>query len=300
MDKFTSRFFAEHVNNQLKNNQVDNKPKPVMALEGLRQVNGFAAAFEAQLKHPLFIKGLIAQDLAKGSHNLSMSLLFILEYLRNGPGFLPWKSDTFNTSPSCTMITTWGTTLLSSGTVDPKTLFQAFAKISAIVLAPDTKSGPVVRVGGLPIPIGLHLPTLYPVFRDILSKVTDSQGNLRAKFNTGVGGVFALVATATDSTLDQLFSDDKQQFVSLVSVNASLFETHRAKWIAAVADLARVATQDVRQTFNDFGRGFIMGLTLGMEDHREYEITTWTGLSVAYWIDQGTLPSTASVVLGLA
>ena len=337
----TPMLFAEHINWHLKDNKDDHGvAKPVMILDQLYRVAGLADAFKSKLMESKFVNGEIATDLARQDRTFSMSLLYICEYLYQGPGFTQIRADQFSSTKSKEVLTKWGTELLSapSTSLDSKKILAGLAAVASIVLNPVTTGAadkPTVESA-------MRRAVMDNVFKPAVTAALEVQSSrkeppppksepasddehegthghghhhghghpghrgfgpdhghgprheARPHHESGprngdgrqsilaapaVGSAVATavavaeapitaMATNTNSRLEELITSDIQEFDTIGANNQAEWKSRKDTWIKAVVAKATAKSQTVRQTFNDFGRGFIIGVTLGMEDHQ--------------------------------
>jgi hypothetical protein len=379
----TPMLFAEHVNWHLKENKDEHGlAMPVMTLDQLYKVAGLADAFKSKLMESKFVNGEIATDLARQDRTFSMSLLYICEYLYQGPGFTQIRADQFSSTKSKEVLTKWGTELLStpSTTLDSKKILAGLTAVASIVLNPvitGAADKPTVESAmrravmddvfkpAVTAALEAQLPSKEPPPQESPAQESEpSSGDedggkhgrgpphghqppgrrgsgpnhgrgprhvagphhgrgppngdgrqsilaasaVRNAVATSVAGAeapIAAMATNTNSRLEELITTDIQEFDTIGANNQAEWKSRKGTWIKAVVARATSTTQTVRQTFNEFGRGFIIGVTLGMEDHQvpkliyllkylrvannwqEWEETTFTGQDLANWMSQG-------------
>lgn len=255
--QLTGLLFAEHVDWHLTGNTDDQgAAKPLPTLAQLAAVQGFKEAFCDKLMNARFIQGEIATDLARGGeHIFSLALLFICQYMYHGPGFTSLTSTAFSTAASCQVLTQWATELLDQPNADPRKIFVSLVDVASMVVDPS-ETIKVVRAaipfqpGASIIAAGVPQLVLQSVFRPAFAKIAPSSGS------------------AGDDPLGDLINEDIREYITIAANNQAQWLAMQDKWTRAVVAVATATTQDVKSTFNDFGRGFIIGLTLGLEDHQ--------------------------------
>ncbi|GAB1316433.1 hypothetical protein MFIFM68171_06643 [Madurella fahalii] len=262
MLSLTSSLIAEHINWHL----AGNSHKPVPPLRQLRETPGFADAFTRKLANSRFIMGEIYKDMAQRNHTFSMALLFITQYLHEGPGFTALSAPSFESSPARQVLSQWTSELATVPGINVNDLFAFITHIASGVLLPDTTVTPmkatVAFIGRDPSEDWTRRGAAFPV---------------GALSRTILNSVF-------DPHLDALAQDDIVEYQTIAMANQAQWDGMGDRWLKAVGQVANFQTQSSRMENNDFGHGFAEGLSLGLAGGADVYVTTVTGQTLADWI----------------
>ena len=212
---------------------------------------------------------------AAGDHKFSLSLLFTCDYLYHGPGLIPRVDGDYAEAPSSTVINSWTQELSVNSKASMSTIVAFCSKAASIVCA-TTDNGHVQ-----PTPYSAIARSVYDhaILGPTSTAVRQSgpPGTSSAEdFNSSI-----------KSALNELQNVDVDQWQSIAQQNFSLWNNNATKWQSAVGSVASQASSTTQDISNQFGEGFVIGLTLGLEDHKTFKTTTITGQAVADWINEG-------------
>ncbi|KAK4174090.1 hypothetical protein QBC36DRAFT_303126 [Triangularia setosa] len=294
----TSLLFAEHVNLHLAGYKAEQgNARPVPSLDELIKTVGFedfVTAFAQKLGDTKFIKGEIYSDMARGNHTFSMALLFILQYLRNGPGFTPLSASAFQSSPARQVLMQWTSELVAVPQTNVSTVFSFITHVASGVLLPDPTVTPMKAhmwivgqdvskaastgagtVTGAAFPVGAFSSTIMDsVVQLAVSSVV----------RTPPAGMESHQATAIQSDLDRLEKSDVLEYQTIAMANQAQWNGMGDRWLKAVSQAANIQTQYSRTENNDFAHGFAEGLSLGIAGGADVVVTTTTGQTLANWM----------------
>ncbi len=215
---------------------------------------------------------------AGGDHKFSLSLLFACDYLKHGTGLIPRVDGDYASAPSSTVVSTWTHELSLNSKVSMPNVVTFCSKAASIVCA-TTDNGHVK-----PMPIS-------SVAKSIFGQALSSEISQVAKqsVSSSAGSVGDLSQSVT-SALNSLHTADVDQWQSIAQQILLLWNNNASKWQTAVASVATQTSSTTVDVSNQFGEGFVIGLTLGLEDHKTLQTTTITGQAVANWINEGIFP----------
>ncbi|MCJ1421447.1 hypothetical protein MMC32_007811 [Xylographa parallela] len=270
MTDVTSLLYAEYINWFLKS-------KGLPDLAALSVQPGFRDAFTKQLHDPHFISGEVYEDMAKGAgYSYSLALLFTDDYLHHGRGVVPSIDEDFSNSASSQTVSAWAITL-SHGTSPSLHDVLAFCAKAASIVCATTDGGHLK-----PQPISKIARNIFGSKLVVSSFAANPGSNLPAEFN------LASFSKSVNGALQTLSENDLDQWKSISAINLSLWGNFANKWNSAVSAASLESSSTTRDTSDQFGRGFVIGLTAGLEDHQSWKTTTITGSGVADWIKQGS------------
>ncbi|KDR76297.1 hypothetical protein GALMADRAFT_140011 [Galerina marginata CBS 339.88] len=277
MTNVTSLLYGEHVNWYLRSKNLPN-------LATLAKIPGFADVFAKELQEPRFVKSEIYTDMVKHTHDYSLSLLFISEYLYHGAGVVPHIDDEFASSISGKILGNWINQLSSASPQIPIKDVVAFCAKAASMVHATTAGGHVEP------PTVANLAK--SIFGTAIFKAIAVAGSNAAAAAIGPAAVANKVkAFANVATGPEMRTADIEEWASITSINMTVWGNTANNWESAVIAKTQFSTSSTRQTGTDdgsqFGRGFIIGVTAGAVDHQTWKTTTTTGQAVADWINQG-------------
>jgi hypothetical protein len=267
--------FTEHVNWHLAGYKDETgNARPVPTMDQLMKTTGFAAAFARKLGDTRFIRGEIYSDMARGNHTFSMALLFILQYLHDGPDFTALSASAFQSSPARKVLMQWTSELVAVPQTNVSTVFPFITHVASAVLLPDPTAVPmrarVVVVGqdfskaastgagtvtGAAFPVGaLSSTILGSVVQPALSSVV----------RTTAAGLECRQASTIQPELDGLAQSDVVEYETTAMANQAQWNGMGDRWLKAVGQAANVQSQCSRDENNDFGHGFAEGISLGI------------------------------------
>ncbi|KAK4203359.1 hypothetical protein QBC40DRAFT_262471 [Triangularia verruculosa] len=300
----TSLLFAEHVNFHLAGYKAEQgNPRPVPSLDELMKTAGFVAAFAQKLGDTKFIKGEIYSDMARGNHAFSMALLFILQYLRSGPGFTPLSASAFQSSPARQVLMQWASELVAVPQTNVSTVFSFITHVASGVLLPDPTVTPMkARMGIAGRDVSKTASTgdgtvtgaAFPVGA-LSSTIMDSviQPAVSSLVRTPPAGMERHQATAIQSDLDGLEKSDVVEYQTIAIANQAQWNGMGDRWLKAVSQAANFQTQYSRTENEDFAHGFAQGLSFGIAGGaplfllsllQDVVVTTTTGQALADWM----------------
>jgi hypothetical protein len=241
--------YSEHINWQLtKNGSAD--------LRALRRNVDFVNGLDQELRSDHFIKGALRQDMIAQDHTYTTALLFAYDYVHLGPGFTPHLDGSLASAPSGKLLTSWVPILFAGLTSTQQASgVQFLTKATSIVHALTNAAG--------------HIQPDSPL-ADRIQALTKMQ--------------------IVPPGVAQLLEHDNDVWQATCEVNKVLWANADGKWTNAVVSVASQSTSSVGETGNDaqkFGEGVLIGVTLGLEDHKTWQRTTIMGQEVANWINQG-------------
>lgn len=269
----TSLLFAEHINWHLSNNKdAQGKPQPVSNLDQLRKTPGFVAAFSQELTDPKFVTGEIYQDMAQGNHIFSTALLFIAQYIHDGPGFTGLSTSAFTTSPARNMLTQWASELVKLPDADLSKVFSFITHVASGILLPDPTVTPLKASLGVAgqnfwrsARPGQAVPLTPPANIKSFPIGALSRTVLESVFQPATNSALeAGLSADRKSQLDSLTQSDIVEYQSIAAANQAQWEAMADRWLKAVGQAANAQTQSTRTENDDFGHGFAEGLSFGI------------------------------------
>lgn len=129
---------AEHINWHLASITDPVTGHALPSLQQLTTTSGFAKRLGQTLANPDFIQGEIYHDMAQGNHTFSMSLIFIVQYLVNGPGFIALDQTEFQASASQQILVEWTKNLVNISDIDTGKAFSFITFVASGVVLPST------------------------------------------------------------------------------------------------------------------------------------------------------------------
>jgi hypothetical protein len=277
--------FAEHINWHFSGNKdKQGNANPVPALNQLIKSTDFTTVFMQKLADSRFITGEVYTDMAQGNHTFSMALLFIAQYLHDGPGFTALSATSFQSSLSRQVLTQWASELVNVPEINVNKLFSFITHVASGVLLPDTTAAPMeVNVGiigqesskiatggavgaGVAFPVGaLSRTILDSVFQPAVNSALRSPAastTLNAAAITG--GISNKLTAPLQSKLDELTLSDIVEYQTIAMANQAQWNGMGDRWLKAVSQAANAQTQSSRTENNDFGHGFLQGFSFGI------------------------------------
>lgn len=260
MLQLTDLLFAEHVDWHLTSNKDANGASDALpSLAELASTAGFKEAFADKLADTKFIHGEIAVDLARGGeHIFSLALLFICQYVYHGPGFIPLTGTAFETAASRQVLQQWATELLNQPNPNAQQILATLVNVASLVVDTSGSSNSVPAILHPHASSAHGLAGIASASRVIFDHVLQP-----ALANAHIPGL-----KSSFGKLGDLINDDIEEYMTIAANNQAQWFAMQDKWIRAVVAVATSTTQTTQSTFNDFGRGFIIGITLGLEDHQ--------------------------------
>jgi hypothetical protein len=274
----TTLLFSEHINWHLAaNKDAQGKPKPIATLDQLNTTAGFAAAFVKEITGDRFVSGEVYQDLANGNHIFSMALLFIAQYLHDGPGFTALSTSAFQTSVARTVLTEWSSVLVKQPQADFSKVLSFITHVASGVLLPDSTVTPLKATLGAPGPQVLRLTNqnVGPIISAALAAAPPtviktfpvgalSRTVLDSVFQPATQALAAGGSGERQSQLDSLTQSDIVEYQSIAAANQAQWDGMADRWLKGVSTVANAQTQSTRTDNNDFAHGFAEGLSLGI------------------------------------
>lgn len=218
---------------------------------------------------------------AGGDHKFSLSLLFACDYLKHGPGLIPSVDAAYASAPSASVVSTWTHQLSSISKVTMPNVVEFCSKAASLVCT-ATENG---HVKPMPLKIVAH-----SVFGQALSSDIAQFAQQDAKKvlpNAAPNGNLSKSVTSALSNLDSVQTADVDQWQSIAQQLLLLWNNNAPKWQNAVTSVATQSSSNTVDISNQFGEGFVIGITAGLEDHKVMQTTTITGQAIADWINQG-------------
>ncbi|RYO86620.1 hypothetical protein DL764_008985 [Monosporascus ibericus] len=220
-------------------------------------------------------------------------LLFVLEYLHNGPGFAPHFGAAFADSPSNEALQTWCEDLMSKPEYANEEGIRSITKFS--VQAASTVMVPVVN-GKMQPSEG---PAMSRALRDISLKRAVAASAAAASVNNSISlpktkearpvkGLPAvhksirlpgtMLTTKSDDELEEIINEATRDFRSICTQNRVIWDTMSDDWVDAVGRSARNIDRSVKESQSHTTS---VG---GTVTTTHTKITTVTGKPVADWI----------------
>lgn len=252
--ELSTLLFAEFVDWALENSKLP-------SLAALSGEPGFADAFKAYISTEQFIANVLFTEMAAGNRYYSVALVFVCDYLYEGPGFIPWIGDAFQDSNSSHVLTEWSGVLLSMEDANPATIFDFACEAASLVSAPVTDKLELEISGGK----ATRSQVMNGFFRNAVAAVQKKGGaGISTKLPVGKTGSKALASVGaaisakvklspavlklTVKDLDDLTDRGQETFVSIASTMLGIWDsTVSEHFSAAVAKLVLEVDQSQRK-----------------------------------------------------
>lgn len=229
MAEVTSLVFAEYINQHL-------KTKGLPPLASLHNKPGVLAELQAALTSDLFLGGVLLADMANHHYMYSTALLYALEYIEHGPGFVPILGNAFANSTSNKVLKIWCEYLLQQPDLanddGVKKILSFSLEVASMV------SVPVVK-GQLKSADGLAMRRL--VLNNSIKGSLTATKSRSAKSPTRVPAT--ILSAMSDDKIDELIENATQNFKSISTRCREIWATLSDNWLSAVSVSAKKVDQ---------------------------------------------------------